>query len=113
MGGCMWVETSEVDVEPASDCLVLSVPPGTEEATRGGCVNPEIQGRNECNVPLVIPASPEGHWDALTVQPGDDISLLVDYSGNIGQHGSRIDFEVPAMLDAVPITLRFSTFESD
>lgn len=115
MGGCPWVETSDVDIDPGASCLQLFIPEGDSSTplATGGCVNPVLFGRNECNVPLVIEASPEGAWPAQTVLPGDFLDLEVRLDGNVGTQGSRIDFEVHGQLGESPVVIRFSTFEPD
>ena len=113
-GGCPWVGVSEVDVDPASDCLVLSVPAGTDaEKPAGGCVNPELRGRNECAARLVMDASPDGFWPALVAEPGEEISIVIDLEARTSKAGDRIDFVIPARLGDAAVTIRFATFAPD
>ena len=107
-GGCPWTDLSPV--QSTQSCLQLDHENSHGADSRGGCVNPDITGTNNCADPLVIPAMDNDTGTDLTFEPGDAISFEVPLdvaTYHPGNDDDRYDFAIDATLGSQPVTITF------
>jgi len=103
-GGCPWTSVSSATVTPASSCLELKM----GESGTGGCVDPAIEGQNDCEVALVLPAEHASRGVALTVPPHTSFSYDVVLASGV-YADKTFEFKVPAMLGSDSVEIDFTT----
>ncbi len=101
-GGCVWTESSDLTVLPATPCLELTTPTAEDS-----CVNPEIVGVNQCTEAFVVDAAWTEDGTTLTVAPGDSFVLEPSMDMADDSNGAYA-FEIPATVGTEAITISFT-----
>ena len=109
-GGCPWLHSSAVFVDPATPCLELSIADTTGEGDSTGCVDPVLHGWNRCTAPLTLPASFADSGVEQTFAPGARVVFEVSLGASTPYESDTSRFTMPARLGADDVTIRFSVW---
>ena len=110
MGGCLWTETSAVELTPEVPCLTLALADASGQGDSTGCVDPVLVGENHCSRELALPASASAVDLALAVEPGGSFTFEVALHTAAEEPHDRYQFAVAAQLGDEPLTIRFQTW---
>lgn len=110
-GGCPWIRSSEITLEPATPCLEIEASDGDSSTPSGdgGCVNPILFGKNSCAEPVTFLAASTGTEDDIVVEPGAKFELAVSLDKST-EADDTYTFEVDALVGDAPLKLTFRTF---
>jgi hypothetical protein len=107
-GGCLWVNSSAIDVRPSSPCLEVAIERAELDS---GCARVVLTGRNRCDAPFVVEPPPGGGGAPTTIAPGDAFAVPLSYDYPV--YDSQADayrFDVRCSLGGRPLSLEFSTW---
>ena len=104
-GGCPWTKLSALEVTPARPCLDLQLADGADSHATGGCVNPVVYGRNNCESAVTVPGAFTSTLADQTFEPGADIQVEVPLETSTQSHGDN--FAVPFLIGSDTVIVSF------